>query len=126
LLEKIALSLFHYKEDIMNITLRTVKAKLKKINLLTETGGPLPYSQFKNFVTIKEYGKKNRIVFSGTPKETLFGFYVSYDTYPNMLREAYEWYTRIVYGDLGPMHEKSVLIGNSGIPDEYEKIEWEN
>jgi hypothetical protein len=110
----------------MNMTLRAIKAKLKKLGLLTETGQALAYSQFKNFATIKEYGKKNRIVFSGHPKEALFGFYVNYGTYPDMLREAYDWYKRIVHGDLGPIHEKSVIIGNTGIPDEYEEIVWEN
>jgi hypothetical protein len=93
----------------MNMTLRAIKAKLKKLGLLTETGQALAYSQFKNFATIKEYGKKNRI-----------------GTYPDMLREAYDWYKRIVHGDLGPIHEKSVIIGNTGIPDEYEEIVWEN
>jgi len=109
----------------MNMTPKAVKGKLKKINLLTETGQPLPYSQFKNLATIKEYGKKNRIVFSGLPKEALFGFYVNFGTYPDMLREAYDWYRRIAHGDMGPIHEKSVLIGNTGIPEEYVEIEWE-
>jgi hypothetical protein len=110
----------------MNMTLKAVRGKLQKLGLLTETKQPLPYSQFKNFVTIKEYGRKNRIVFSGIPNETLFAFYVDFGTYPDMLREAYDWYTRIVYGDMGPIYEKNVMIGNSGIPNNYEEIEWLN
>jgi len=109
----------------MNLSLRAIKGKLKSIGMLTETGQPLSYSQFKNLTTIKEYGKKNRIVFSGNPKEALFGFYVDFGTYADMLREAYDWYKRIVFNDMGPINEGNVMIGNTGIPDEYLELEWE-
>lgn len=110
----------------MSMTLRAIKGKLKTIGLLPEPKTPLAYSQFKNYVTIREYGKKNRIVFTGIPNEALFAFYVDFGTYPDMLREAYDWYVQIVKGDRNPVDEKKVMIGNTGIPDEYAEIEWVN
>lgn len=108
----------------MNMTKRAVKGKLKTLKLLTETNEALIFSQFKNLVTIKEYGKKNRIVFAGIPNEALIAFYVSYGTYPEMLREAFDWYCQMVKGSMVPIDERNVIIGNNGIPDEYQEIEW--
>jgi hypothetical protein len=108
----------------MNMTKRAVKGKFKKLGLLTESNEALIFSQFKNLVTIKEYGKKNRIVFTGIPNETLIAFYVSFGTYPEMLREAFDWYLQMTKGSMVPVDEKNVMFGNSGIPDQYQEIEW--
>jgi len=106
----------------MSLTEKQIRTKLKRAGLLDMNGNPLPYAQFKNYASIQRYGSKHKIVFIGQPKENLFGFYVMYDSDPAVLKEAYNWYVRIARGDLSPIDDGDVMVGNSGIPIEYKPI----
>lgn len=112
----------------MKFTIAQVRAKLEKINLLKpDTGLELSYAHFKNMSSIHKYGRgrlQKKIVFCGKPKETLFAFYVMNDTDPIVQREAYDMYKRLVKGDMGPIEDGDVMIGNCGFPMTYGDIRW--
>lgn len=112
----------------MAFTNTQVRAKLKQIHMLNPLNEmEISFSQFKNRATVHPYGKGRnqlKIVYCGQPREVLFAFYVMSDTDPNVLREAYEWYKRLVKGDTGPIDEGNVKIGNCGFPLQYGPIRW--
>jgi len=111
------------------LTFDKILEKLKELNLLGEGNTPVKFSVFKQFCTIQRYGKgKNtkKIVFAGKPKENLFGFYVIHDTDPNVMKEAYAIYKRLVSGDREVLEDSSVVWGNSGLPLCYAYIRITN
>lgn len=103
---------------------RQIFARLNKANLM-EDGKPVSFSKFKGYATIYRYSaNKHKIVFVGQPKENLFGFYVKNDSDMKVLREAYDWFVRMAKGDLAPLNEKDVQIGNCGLPKGYVSLKY--
>lgn len=114
----------------MAFTNNQVRAKLMQINMLNPLNElEISFSKFKNRATVHKYGEGSelrKIVYCGTPKEVLFAFYVETDSDPNVLREAYNWYRRLVKGDTGPIDEGDVKIGNCSFPLQYTAIRWKD
>lgn len=112
----------------MEFTNNQIRAKLKQINMLNPINQlELSFSKFKNRATVHKYGsgtEQRKIVYCGQPKEILFAFYVENDIDLNTLREAYNWYKRLVKGDTTPIDEGNVRIGNCGFPQQYTAIRW--
>lgn len=105
-----------------------ILANLKKINLLNENGTKVSYSVFKSFASIHKYGKQNRnqlkVVYVGIPRDTLFGFYVESNPDPLCMKQAYEWYTKLVSGKIDFDSEVDIHFGNMGIPITYGYVRY--
>lgn len=95
---------------------------LLQLGILTEDGTGVSYSVFKNKATIMKYGKQNKhqlkVVFVGFPKENLFGFYVECDTDPNCMKQAYDWYCKLVKNTVD-FDDVDIHFGNCGFPMQY-------
>jgi len=102
--------------------------KLFQLDLVNgDTNGCVSYSEFKNRASIMRYGKQNKnqlkIVFVGFPKENLFGFYVQCDTDPKCMKQAYEWYCKLIKGKLD-FDDVDIHFGNCGFPITYGYIRY--
>jgi hypothetical protein len=95
---------------------------LKKINLISETNLPISYNEFKNKSTIHKFNNNLKIVFSGTIKDCLIGFYIEYNTDQNCMKQAYKWYLKMVKAK--DITQCDIHIGNGRIPNDYEYISY--
>jgi hypothetical protein len=80
---------------------------------------PVSYSAFKNRASIHRYGRTAKIVFVGSPKNNLFGFYVMCDTDSNVMKEAYNMFVNLVKGEMTEYNQENIQWGNCGIPISY-------
>ena len=93
---------------------------LKCLGLISiESEKPISYSGFKNRASVHKYGKTNKIVFVGHPKQNLFGFYVMYDNDTNAMKEAYQMFLKLAKGDMEGYNYNDIQWGNAGIPLGY-------
>lgn len=99
----------------------TILKNLDKIGLL-QNNSIVPLSTFKNRCSIVKYGKQGRnqlkVVFAGIPKEALFGFYVECNPDPLCMKQAYEWYVKLVKETID-FDDVDLHFGNQGIPISY-------
>jgi hypothetical protein len=104
-----------------------ILANLKKLGLLTELNTPVLYSVFKNRASIMKFGKRGsrqlKIVFIGIPKEALFGFYVECDADPVCMKQAYDWYLKLVTCKID-FDDVDIHFGNCGFPIQYDYIRY--
>lgn len=80
------------------------------------------FAEFKRRANVHVYGRglrASRIVFIGSPKENLFGFYPMQSNKAESLKESYEYYLRLLDGDFEVIDDKDVQWGNCGIPIGY-------
>jgi hypothetical protein len=79
--------------------------------------GPISYNFFKNRASVHKYSgsRTRKIVYVGVPKRNLFAFYTSNGSDAECLKEAYEYYTQLVKGDVSPFLEKDVQWTSGGI-----------
>ena len=100
----------------------TLLDKLNALNLLNEDKTHVSYGRFKSVATIMKYGKQNKhqlkVVYVGFPKENLFGFYVECDTDPNCMKQAYDWYCKLVKDNVDS-DNIDIHFGNCGFPIQY-------
>lgn len=104
------------------LTLAELKQKMKLLGLISAEGNPLAYAAFKNRASICNFGDKYKVVFVGIPQKNLFGFYVTWGTDPEVMKEAYGHFITLVKGDTTPYDNKYIQWGNAGIPEKYVQL----
>jgi hypothetical protein len=105
---------------MMRLTKEQLIENLKLLGLVgLENDKPISYSGFKNRASIHKYGKKNKIVFVGHPKQNLFGFYVLFDNDTNAMKEAYRMFCKLASGNMVDYNYDNIQWGNAGIPLGY-------
>jgi hypothetical protein len=111
-----------YKDNFISLAPEMVKI-FKKLHMLKEDGSPLSKTAFKQRASIHKYGKYKIFHFyCENPKELMTSFYPMNGNVTDQVNECYEYYLSILNGDVTPIDDKDVQIGNSGIPIGYGDI----
>lgn len=102
----------------MKLSLEQLHDNLRELGLMDMNDKPLSYSAFKNRASVHRYGDY-KIVFVGFPKRNLFGFYVMWGNDSEVMREAYDMYSKLVKGDMEDYDNGDLQWGNCGFPLMY-------
>jgi hypothetical protein len=92
--------------------------RLKQLGLVIGDKTPITYTAFKNRATIAGY-KRGDIILIGIPKKNLFGFYVPRNKHPEMMKDAYKRFEKLVNGKMTDYEDKVIQWGNAGVPLDY-------
>lgn len=108
---------------------KEVLKRFKKLGLVTADGQPISFNAFKDRSSVHRYGlRKNnmqKILFTGHPRENLWGFFLPIQNDKDFLKQAYGIFKKVVNGDMewfetNLVHGKAAIqFGNCGIPLAY-------
>lgn len=87
---------------------------------LIKGGKLITKTAFKELANVHTYGKQSnnlRIIFFGSPKECMYGFYPIYsENKAKQLEAIYEWCKQIMGGYMGYFDQENVQFGRNGVP----------
>ena len=111
----------------MKLPKAILNQKIKDLGLIDENGKPISFAQFKQLVSVHQFGRgktKDFILFIGQPKENLLAFYpMIRDNKVNSIKRAYDYLVDTITTKEKQYYEDDyVMWGNCGYPIAYGRI----